>query len=245
MSSFCRKDVLIKGNEPMKKTGKYKWLSVFLVVIFLFSVTGCGKTQPADSGSADEALSRHAELIDARQFKRTFYFRADMEDHSVRSESTEEDRTALLARNIDGKANVFYYLDVTGEVDLEDLEKEDFLRDFRKRLNEESDDYQYTKVELIDHGANYYEYRAKIRNKSVEEELSAETETADSSAEVEKRPMLFMFVKKGKRTYELIGLDMEAEDATAFSESFQGILDEIAPITQKSSKEKSEEKEAS
>ena len=63
------------------------------------------------------------------------------------------------------------------------------------------------------------------------------TEPEDSSAEDEteavkedEKPMTFIFVEKGKKTYEIIGLDMEAKDASAFTDSFQEILDQIVKV---------------
>ena len=147
------------------------------------------------------------------------------------SGSADEERVALLASGIDGKAYVFNYFDATDEVDLEDMAKDDFIKEYRKKLNDSSTIYQYTKMELMDYGENYYKYLVKIRNKSTDEELSSETgNSEDELANTEKKPMVFFFVKKGMKTYEIIGLDMEAKDASAFTDSFQEILDEIVTI---------------
>ena len=215
----------------MKQSGNSKWLSLLLIAVMIVSFAGCSNQVESVSGSVDDPSTRRAELISPRSFKSTFYARSDVKDNSVVSGSADEERVALLASGIDGKAYVFNYFDATDEVDLEDMAKDDFIKEYRKKLNDSSTIYQYTKMELMDYGENYYKYLVKIRNKSTDEELSSETgNSEDELANTEKKPMVFFFVKKGMKTYEIIGLDMEAEDASAFTDSFQEILDEIVTI---------------
>lgn len=339
----------------MKKTGKSGWLAWLLAAFLLVPLTGCGQNSSESSMSAgsaeDDVNTRYATLMGVKNFKETFKPRGRMTDQSKSSESAEEEApVSLLVRNVDGDANVFYYIDATGTVDLEDLAKEEYIPDFQKQLNDNSDTYQYSQMELLDRGANYCKFKVSIEDKDTEEELSAEEETTsekksgskdgtasekDSSTEksasakkdadskdgvtskktadskegtaskktadtkektssekntdtedgktskknadsknekasgndadvksettseegtafgdtasgesaeseqIEKdsKPMLFFYIEKGKKVYEIIGLDMEAEDATAFSESFQGILDEIVTIKEVEPKE--------
>ena len=208
----------------MKQSKNRRWLSALLVCVMLLSAGGCAARGEQDSGSADNSSERYAVLMGAKKFKDTYRTRGDMTDHAESAE--DESGISLLVSNIDGRDNIFYYLDATGEVDLDDMEKEKFVPDFLERLNKTSDAYHYSDMELLSRGANYYEYKVTIADSQSDET----TEEALSSAEEsvpEKNPMVFLFVEKGEKTLEVIGLDMEAEDDTAFSESFQEILDEI------------------
>ena len=251
---------------------------MLLAAFLLVPVTGCGKSSSDESSepgeSADNPNTRYASLMGVKNFKETFKPRGRMTDQAKSSESAEEESpVSLLVRNVDGDANVFYYIDATGTVDLEDLAKEEYIPDFQKQLNDNSDTYQYRQMELLDRGANYWKFKVSIEDKDTEEELSAEEETTsekksgskngtaskkdpsakkdtnskdgaasgeeseDTQVEEDSKPMLFFYIEKGKKVYEIIGLDMEAEDAAAFSESFQGILDEIVTVKEVEPKE--------
>lgn len=315
-----------------------KWMSrlLLLTVLLLMVMTGCGKQNVQSSGSAESAMpednptSRYAKLMGVQTFKETFKPRGKMTDHSGDGGSADREApVSLLVSNIDSEANVFYYLDATDEVDLKDLEKEQFIPDFLKGLNKTSDTYHYSEMELMERGVNYYKFKVTINNKDTGEDLSSEEETvsesrsgtgsgsesskdsaskdsvssrdsgdskgssksdntaksedtessgntsrtekasqskntgsskksaksetsedpeeaagSESMAETEEsgtvqkdeKPMVFIFVEKGEKTYELIGLDMEAESAESFTESFQGILDEIFIVKEVSQK---------
>lgn len=190
---------------------KTKFLILLLAVLMLLSAGGCGSDKGSGSSSVDDPSTRQAELMGPGKFKKTFSARGDLTD---RAESAgEEEGVSLLASNIDSHANIFNYIDVTGEVDLADLENEYFIEKFQKGLNR-SDSYQYSKMKLLEKGSNYYIYKVKIQNRESEEN----------------QPMLFIFVEKGSKTYELIAVDMEAEDASSFSDSFRKIVDELITI---------------
>ena len=226
----------------MKIKDKWKWLSLLLTVFLLLSAAGCGKDPAGESseqsGSADDPNTRYATLMGAKHFINTFKGRGKLTDRTEAQGSDGEDApVSLLLRNVDGDANVFYYLDVTGEVDLEDLEKDNYIPDFQKRLNQNSDTYHYSKMERLDHGVNYCEFRVSIEDRAAEEALSSDEESASVQKNRESRPMIFYYVQKGKKLYEVIGLDMEAEDASSFSKSFQNILDEMVTVKEVSDEE--------
>ena len=232
-------------------------------------VTGCGEQPVSQSSDSVEAPPvRYAELMSAKEFRETFKARGRM--HSFTDSADEELRASLVVRKIDGEENVFHYDDVTGELDLKDLDDEKFIPDFLKGLNRSSDSCHYSDMKLIDRGDNFYEFKVSITTKEAEEaaaaekdtedslsaesevkkteragsdgqsgeaeeELSSEKETPEALVQDDSRPMLFLFVKQGKKTLELIGLDLEAENAEAFSDSFLEILDEIVTVREEPS----------
>lgn len=194
----------------MKKIPIKKCLSLLLAGLLLLSAAGCASDGDHGSGSVDDPSTRQAELMGAKQFKKTFSARGDLTD---RNGSSEEEETFLLAKNIDGHANLFNYIDATGEIDLADLEKEAFIEKFQNKLNQ-SGSYQYNDMELQEMGSNYYIYKVKIQNRESGEE----------------KPELFVFVENGEKTWEIIAVDMEAENPSAFTDSFQSIVGEILTI---------------
>ena len=187
-----------------------KCLPLLLACLLLLSAAGCASDRDSGSGSADDPSTRQAELMGAQEFRKTFSARGEINNLSG---SAEEGGTFLLAKNIDGHPNLFNYIDATGEIDLTDLENPAFIEKFQEKLNR-SGSYQYNDMELLEMGSNYYIYKVKIQNRESGEE----------------QPELFIFVENGEKTWEIIAVDMEAEDASGFTDPFQSIVGEILTI---------------